>query len=243
MELLKCYSSDSEQEKGTEISDVDEYDTEWCGTTAKVQKTREDSTDVSLCTAEGKMNVPAEILRLDPGAQQTGDFKGQFNQVVTDTVEIEFYSTLRTRFDIGEGNNTRRPSVVSANYGETSEFDHVTRDVDISAIPEVIRSVENDRKTGCRSRYYFPKKCRLQLSNHKGKLNNLDWIRPYGQLLASASMDGTVLVWDPFARRKCIQVLEGHGGAVREAKWNLTGDQILSCSYDKTVKLWDVQTG
>jgi WD40 repeat protein len=232
MDLLKIYSSDTELERGPEISDDDEYDTEWCGTTAKVQKTTES------CTAEGReLNVPTEILRMEPGTHQSGDFKGQFSHKAVDPVELEFYSK------VDEAANGYRRSLLSRNYRTAHEFGYVTREVNILAIPETILSVEYGTKTGSRQRYCLPKKCHLQFSSHKGKVNNVQWVRPYGQLLASASMDGSVLVWDPFIKKGCVQVLEGHCGGVREVKWTSTGDHILSCSYDKTVKLWDIQTG
>lgn len=248
MDLVRCYSSDSEQEKD---SDLDDYDMELTGTSHKVQKTSEDGVDVHESSDRSQLCVPEEILRLDPATHQAGSFEGQFSQSFANTrsrdndreLETAYYRKLSVRSKSSEGQGATRPPIATTvNPEETVQSDHMTFDVDISSIPEAIRSVVDAKPDGS-LRYYLPKKCCLRLSNHKGKVNRIDWTRPHGQLLASAAMDGTVRVWDPFIRKKCVQLFQGHSGAVREAKWTSSGKEILSCSYDKTVKLWDVQTG
>lgn len=48
-------------------------------------------------------------------------------------------------------------------------------------------------------------------SKHRG-VNCIKWSRPYGQLLASASMDHTVRIWDVFGAQNCAAILRGHTG-------------------------------
>lgn len=51
------------------------------------------------------------------------------------------------------------------------------------------------------------------------------------------------MLWN--VRDECnnYMILRGHGGAVLEVHWNTGGDQIISCSVDKAVHVWDAETG
>jgi len=60
-------------------------------------------------------------------------------------------------------------------------------------------------------------------------------------LLASASSDTTIKIWDHTDGR-CLSTLDGHVGAVRCIAGLATG-LLVSGSDDKTVRLWDLTTG
>lgn len=57
--------------------------------------------------------------------------------------------------------------------------------------------------------------------------------------LLSGSADGEIRLWDVAAKR-CLRRLVGHTGAVRGLSVTLSGDALVSCSTDCTVKLWKV---
>ena len=42
---------------------------------------------------------------------------------------------------------------------------------------------------------------------------------------------------------RCLKVLKGHTDFVKSAAFNQEGSLIVSASYDKTIRIWDVQTG
>jgi WD40 repeat protein len=63
-----------------------------------------------------------------------------------------------------------------------------------------------------------------------------------GQLLASASDDGTVRLWNP-ATGEPVQTLEGHSDWVSAVAFSRDGQLLASASGDVTVRLWNPATG
>lgn len=93
--------------------------------------------------------------------------------------------------------------------------------------------------------YRPSKKLHLNLKGHTKGVNCVRWnvTESYHHLLLSASMDHTVCVWDTREAGACMQSLANHTEAVKDAKWSDCGSQVLSCGYDKTARLFDVETG
>ena len=67
-------------------------------------------------------------------------------------------------------------------------------------------------------------------------------ISPDTKLLATASYDREVLIWD-VATAKPLQTLTGHNDAIYGLSFSPTGRFLATASGDRTVKLWDVATG
>ena len=63
-----------------------------------------------------------------------------------------------------------------------------------------------------------------------------------GRLLASASGDHTVRVWD-VAAAKCVAVLTGHTDQVFSAVFHPDGKRLASAGRDRAIWLWDLATG
>lgn len=75
------------------------------------------------------------------------------------------------------------------------------------------------------------------------------WVRaialsPGGALLASASNDNTVRVWDLYGgsadQPRLMGVLDAHGASVWDVEFSPDGLMLASCGNDNTVRLWDV---
>jgi WD40 repeat protein len=65
---------------------------------------------------------------------------------------------------------------------------------------------------------------------------------PDGRLLATASADKFVKIFDP-ATGKLVKALSGHTHYVLGVSWRADGRMLASCGADKTVKLWSYPDG
>ena len=67
-------------------------------------------------------------------------------------------------------------------------------------------------------------------------------VSPDGTLIASASRDRTVRMWDSKTGASIGKPLEGHGDDVNSVTFSPDGTKIASGSDDKTIRLWSVNT-
>jgi WD40 repeat protein len=80
--------------------------------------------------------------------------------------------------------------------------------------------------------------CSYKLQGHKHMVKSVAF-SSNRQLLASASLDRTVRLWDTHTR-ECAAVLEGHSCAVYSVAFSPDNRLLASASLDRTVRLWDV---
>jgi WD40 repeat protein len=83
--------------------------------------------------------------------------------------------------------------------------------------------------------------CRSVLEGHSEHVSAVVF-SPDRQLVASASDDSTVRVWETVTGQ-CRSVLEGHSGWVNAVVFSPDGQLVASASRDKTVRMWETATG
>ncbi|CAG8600072.1 1448_t:CDS:2 [Ambispora leptoticha] len=148
-------------------------------------------------------------------------------------------------------NTTLVPSTSSFfNLGEKKETEIMlppgTKILDVPS--RILSAIKDNREITANKHDRFnnsaiPKRQLITLSKeHIKGVNAIKWCGEFGQVLASASMDGTVRIWDVFRSKECVRVIS-HDGAVKDIQWNSEGKTILSCGYEKLVKLTDLETG
>lgn len=77
-------------------------------------------------------------------------------------------------------------------------------------------------------------------------IRSCEW-SPDGGMIASASFDGTVVIWQALDRNlkhwEQIASLEGHDNEVKSVAWSHSGTFLASCSRDKKVWIWERLSG
>lgn len=63
-----------------------------------------------------------------------------------------------------------------------------------------------------------------------------------GQFVATGGRDKVIKIWDT-STGQCIRTLVGHDNWIRGVCWSPNGKFLLSCSDDKTVRVWDLKAG
>jgi histone-binding protein RBBP4 len=78
-------------------------------------------------------------------------------------------------------------------------------------------------------------------NGHLDAINALAWNPVEDVLVATASADNTIGIWDLRNVKDKIHTLEGHSDAVTAISWSPTEPAILaSASYDRRVLFWDL---
>lgn len=76
------------------------------------------------------------------------------------------------------------------------------------------------------------------LSNHYAGVTSVAF-SPSGELLASSSLDNSVLLWD-VESFSVVRAISGHDEAVNNVRFDSTGERIVTASSDGTARVWGI---
>ncbi|KAJ6752177.1 hypothetical protein OIU85_002583 [Salix viminalis] len=108
--------------------------------------------------------------------------------------------------------------------------------------PDVLSSLRQAKGRALLSQ--IPQRLAVDLRSHTKAVNALDWSPSHAHLLASAGMDQTVCVWNVWSRdQKIARLFKYHNAAVKDVKWSPHGLSVLSCGYDCSSRLIDIEKG
>ncbi|KAI4366109.1 hypothetical protein MLD38_022029 [Melastoma candidum] len=126
------------------------------------------------------------------------------------------------------------PSPSSAVMGSLSD----------SSLPsEIISSLRNQSASRSRRRPP-PYQLSVALTGHERAVTAIRWSKTHSHLLASAGMDGKVYIWNVWSKdQNASRILTFHNSAVKDVKWSEIRWSILSCGYDCTSRLANVEKG
>ena len=80
------------------------------------------------------------------------------------------------------------------------------------------------------------------LSGHSEAVSCLAFKPDDPNILVTGSSDETLKLWD-LSKSLCLSTVTGHSDAVRGVCFSPDGSKIASCSVDKTIRMWNAQTG
>ncbi|KAK4460761.1 Pre-mRNA-splicing factor cwf17 [Cladorrhinum samala] len=82
----------------------------------------------------------------------------------------------------------------------------------------------------------------MELSGHSGEIFAARF-DPTGNLIASGSMDRTIMLWRTYGDCENYGVLSGHKSAILDLQWSRDSEIIYSASADMHLASWDLTSG
>lgn len=101
-------------------------------------------------------------------------------------------------------------------------------------------------QTAAGHRSQLPRGLFVQLKAHTKAVTAVRWSPAHSSLLVSAGMDGVAHVWNAWSNGPgscAARSFTSHTAAIKDVQWSLDGASILTCGFDQTSRLHDLETG
>jgi pre-mRNA-processing factor 17 len=209
------------------------------------KRKREERGDASVLYGDGAYKGPFAKWK-DPTPEAATDESGSEIEIeVTDSEEDGQDSTKVVKKEIKFATD-----YIPENQADSSDFlgserldwqgrtyMHVPRDLDTN----LLRDTSDERN-------FVPKKLVhtwKDMSGESGKaITGLKFFPNYGHLLLATSASGKVLLYDVYRNgREALRSYNGHNRGVTDVCFNNDGTSFITSSQDRSIKLWDTETG
>ncbi|XP_033185923.2 WD repeat, SAM and U-box domain-containing protein 1 isoform X1 [Bombus vancouverensis nearcticus] len=100
-------------------------------------------------------------------------------------------------------------------------------------------SIETEEEANAEIITKFQEKSYSPLDGHKYSINHVEF-SPCGRMLASCSLDGTVIIWDTENGSQAKSSFVNSGSGIRVCRWSPDGTKIATAGDDERTTLWDV---
>ena len=230
-------SSDDEEQPVNSLFDTKTVDSQSSSVTC------EDLPSLSFWNDDTKVaNVQIDTERKNASEKLTNrlDLISTFKNTATHTTDnSSAFSDSKVKGYICKNKTRNSPTTVTKESLPLTKSP--TKMLGVFRVHEKVAPVLN-QEHAC---FCAPKKLTKTLSGHMGAINRIKWCAPqFSHIIASASMDKKICLWNIFQESSnCIKSYDHHKKAVTDVTWSGTGKKILSCSYDKTAVVIDVESG
>ncbi|KAK9479549.1 WD40-repeat-containing domain protein [Lipomyces japonicus] len=196
-----------------------------------LKRKRQGKGDVSILDGPDAYKGPWASYA-DPNAvsSSSGEEEEELNELENLSAAVVESSQIEPRSTVKAETSKFHGSQLHDYLGRT--YMHVPRDLDIDL----------DKDPGVQESY-LPKRRIFTWAGHQGGVTALRFFPRHGHLLLSSGADNKVKLWDCYHDRELLRSFSGHLSTVKDISFTNDGTKFLSASYDRTVKLWDTETG
>ncbi|XP_019056105.1 PREDICTED: WD repeat-containing protein 25 isoform X2 [Nelumbo nucifera] len=162
------------------------------------------------------------------------------------------YSNQRQEASIPGRYISKRERAISAVASRVSEPDPssmvitspVIGSISESDVPFGILSSLRCKGKGHAQHGQTPERLSKVLTCHTKPVNSIQWSPTHDHLLASAGMDHMVCIWNVWSKsQQKARIFNYHNAAVKDVRWLPQGFSLLSCGYDCSSRLVDIEKG
>ncbi|KAM5379972.1 hypothetical protein ACJA88_005400 [Fusarium oxysporum] len=122
--------------------------------------------------------------------------------------------------------------------GAFTSLSHHRSKNSFAAASSVINIYDLERHTAAPEILKWPTSTVLKFAS-----NRLSWSPMEAFNLAAASEDHNIYLFDMRKFDRALNVLKDHVAAVMDVEWSPTGEELVSASWDRTVRLWNRDRG
>lgn len=134
------------------------------------------------------------------------------------------------------------PDALAHEFNESSKFYGKKSDNSIYDLPKDYR-VRFATTIPGQKEYFVPKRLLSSYKAHDSAVTSLEFFPNSGHLLLSSGNDCMVKLWSTTKPKILIRDYHSHSKPVKHVTFSEDGYEFISCSYDRTVKIWDTEAG